>query len=45
VFSISNITRINVTRMDLEIRKCDNHSCTCGHGTKQHWWEMALSVS
>ncbi|XP_021923274.1 uncharacterized protein LOC110831511 isoform X2 [Zootermopsis nevadensis] len=43
--SVSNITRINVTRMEIEIRKCDFHSCNCGHGVMQHWWEIALSTS
>lgn len=40
-----SISRINVSRMQLETRKCDSHSCTCGHGIIQHWWEIALSTS
>lgn len=44
-FSVSYVTGINVAGMDLEIRYRDSYLSTCGEGSKQHWWEMALSVS
>ncbi|GFG37445.1 hypothetical protein Cfor_07171 [Coptotermes formosanus] len=42
-FSVSYVTGINVAGMDLEIRYRDSYLSTCGEGSKQHWWEMALS--
>ncbi|XP_069686458.1 uncharacterized protein [Periplaneta americana] len=45
LFSLLNYKELNITRMDVVLRECTSYPCICGHGTKRHWWEMALSMS
>ncbi|PSN56351.1 hypothetical protein C0J52_03738 [Blattella germanica] len=40
-----NMNIPNVLRMEIESRVCKNSTSSCGSGSRQHFWEMALSNS